>query len=315
MKKHVFLTGLAVLAVLVFSSCNNLPSASSKPIDKTYDLSGFDKVKAGSVFNVYVGYGEEFFVRITVNEDQIDWIDVAVEDETLVFSYDSPTDYSGLSFTAEVILPEINRVTLRDKAVVFFYDLRAGASSRSLWDSSFAVPGKTLELLLEGEYSHASFDTYVPPLPNGLFYLYTRSNYSAFNRDHTVDAKEIVIHSLSDTSSSRIKIRKNRIEPDLLIVQGDRYGTLDLKDLKAKEAFVQLDYYKNAAYINTPRFVGSNDRIKALREQYDLTEGGSHSQTSSYVSSFSSLYYNSMYGSGSVSAVRQLSSSSIITTY
>lgn len=304
---------LPAVLVLLLASCNNAPDASDIVTSKSYDFTGFDSIRANSSFSVYASYGEDYSITVSANEDQWDDIDVSVTEGELRIWYDPPQDYNNLKFTVDVTLPEINRVHLYKKAVVYFYDRTLGTSSRSLWNNSFAAAGKTLEILLDGEYSHASFDMVVPDLRNGTFYLYSRSDFSAYNRTHTINAKEVVIHSEADNASSSVTLRST-YEPDIMIIQGDRYGTLSMKEFKSKNLFIQLDYYKNKAYVNTAQFMGNQtDRVKVLRESYGLTSGGSHSRTDSYVSSFSSLYYK--YGAGSTANVKVLSSTAVFTVY
>nr|WP_230391615.1 MULTISPECIES: DUF2807 domain-containing protein [unclassified Oceanispirochaeta] len=299
--------------LLLLSSCGNSPDASDNVIPHEYNLSGFDSIKANSSFTVYASYAETYSVTVNANEDQWDFIDVSVSEGELVIWYDPPEDYNNLQFTVDVTLPDLNRVHLYKRAVAYFYDRSLGTSSRSLWDDSFASSGKTFEILLDGEYSHASFDMVVPTITDGTFYLYSRSDFSSYNRTHTINAKEVVIHSEADNASSTVTLRGS-YEPEIMIVQGDRYGTLSMKDFKSKELFIQMDYYKNTAYLNTARFMGEqSDRVKVLREQYGLNSSGSHSRSDSYVSSFSSIYYK--YGAGSTANVKVLSSSAVFTTY
>jgi len=205
---------------LLFLSCNSSLDASEVIVSRTFSFGDFDSIRANSSVKVYAAYGEEFSVTLSVNEDQWDFMNVSVQDGTLVFQYDSPKDYNNLQFTADVTLPNINRVHLYERASLFFYNRDLGTANRSLWDDSFAREGKVLEILLDGEYSHASFDEVVPIIPYGTFYLYSRSDFSAYNRTHTVNAREVVIHSEADNASSSLTIRST-YEPDIMILQGD----------------------------------------------------------------------------------------------
>ncbi|MDA3957508.1 DUF2807 domain-containing protein, partial [Oceanispirochaeta sp.] len=220
---------LLILSVLSLASlsCQNYPDASDVLVEQTYSFSEFDSISGNSAFEVYASYGESYSVSITVNEDQFDNLDVSVSDGELIIDYSSSEDYNNLQFTADITLPELNRVHLYDRAVIFFYDRTIGTDNRSNWNDSFSEIGKTLEILLDGEYSHASFDMEVPPLPEGTLYLYSRSDFSAYNRTHTVNAKELVIHSEADNASSSVTLR-SETQPDLMIVQADHYGTLSM---------------------------------------------------------------------------------------
>lgn len=86
-------------------------------ISKEYSLSGFDKLEISDGFDVAVTKGEDFNINTRFEETAIPFIEMKIEDETLIIML-RPGTYNMVNITLEVeiTMPELKKIVLTNGA-------------------------------------------------------------------------------------------------------------------------------------------------------------------------------------------------------
>lgn len=119
--KIVAVTGLAVLGAAVMwmpISAHEVDGTEDKDrLSKSYDLSGFDAIEIGGVYNLDVTVGEAFRVDISGTPEDMDKIDVYVDGGALVLSQERRKGVKwnmnrGKEITAHISMPSLNALSI-----------------------------------------------------------------------------------------------------------------------------------------------------------------------------------------------------------
>ena len=112
-------TVLAALAVTALIAVPLTASAHGKKskdhIDETHDVSGFDKIEVGGVYELDVKVGGKFSVETSGHENEVEDMKIYVEDNVLIVKHKKKTfkrrgNQNGVIIT--ISMPEINGITI-----------------------------------------------------------------------------------------------------------------------------------------------------------------------------------------------------------
>jgi hypothetical protein len=104
-----------VLVVGVLAGCGLVSSTGSgNVVTHEESITGFDEVDISQGFTVDISQGDTFSVVVRVDDNLIQYLQVVKEDSTLKIGLDLDRIYVNATLQAEVTMPELSRVTLKE---------------------------------------------------------------------------------------------------------------------------------------------------------------------------------------------------------
>lgn len=127
----------AALALIALTGCDALngtsDSISLEPTgniaERSYDITGFDRVQASHTFDLIVTQGDDFSVALTVDESAVEYLDVRKSGDTLLLTLDSDNNYSidgDLTLIATITMPALHEVQLSGASTAEIRGFEAG---------------------------------------------------------------------------------------------------------------------------------------------------------------------------------------------
>jgi ribosomal protein L31 len=111
----VFLALCLVLALIpVMGGCSLWPvvRGSGDTVEQSYEFSGFTRISAGWAFDVTVSEAKSYAVKISVDDNLQEYLDVHKDGDTLNITLKHGRAYSNTHLKAEVKLPRLTALTL-----------------------------------------------------------------------------------------------------------------------------------------------------------------------------------------------------------
>nr|NQU92843.1 DUF2807 domain-containing protein [Bacteroidota bacterium] len=113
MKKQVLLIGAFLVTVFQFWGCDEgtniwgqiKGSGNITSIDYSFD--GFTRIDASYAFHLTVIQSDTFFVRLSVDDNVVEYLDVLKSGNWLVISLEDDKSYNNVHLNAEVHMPDI----------------------------------------------------------------------------------------------------------------------------------------------------------------------------------------------------------------
>ncbi len=130
----------AALALTALTACDTLSSTTNSislkqtgvMVERSYEITGFDRIQASHSFDVIVTQGDVFSVALTVDESAVQYLDVRkTGEDTLRLSLDSANNYSinkNLSLIATITLPALRGIELSGASTAEISGFEAGDS-------------------------------------------------------------------------------------------------------------------------------------------------------------------------------------------
>lgn len=95
MKSFILRSSLAAFSLaIILSSCKK-ENSTTQPFEKTFNVSSFNRVYAGEVFNVIVNKGTEFKIQARGNEMYVNHLELTVTNNILNITFDNSLAYPG----------------------------------------------------------------------------------------------------------------------------------------------------------------------------------------------------------------------------
>jgi hypothetical protein len=108
-----------LLALVMLAGCastmgGTVITGSGRTTTQKYDLSGFNKVNAGSAFKVAIDRGESYGVSVTIDDNLVEYLDVRVEGDTLHVGLKpgASLGFRNTTQRAEITMPGIEGIEL-----------------------------------------------------------------------------------------------------------------------------------------------------------------------------------------------------------
>ena len=116
MRKYLIpLTLFAVIALGVFSGgCRvfGVLNGSGNPVTETFTLQDFTRVSASYTFDVTILRADTYSVKVTIDDNLAEFLEVLKEGETLVLRLKPRYQYTSITLKAEITMPRLKQVTL-----------------------------------------------------------------------------------------------------------------------------------------------------------------------------------------------------------
>lgn len=113
MKKTLSLVLVVVLIITgLISGCGGVVSGSGNLETRTFDYTNFTKVEAQSGFHVEITRSSTYSIRVTVDDNIWEYLDVDKSGDTLVIRFTGNRLYSSVTKEAVITMPEIERIRL-----------------------------------------------------------------------------------------------------------------------------------------------------------------------------------------------------------
>ncbi len=115
-KFFIMLTALCLVMILAIpiSGCGifRILRGSGDTLEKSFDFTGFTRVSAGWTFDVTVSESESYAIKITVDDNLEEYLNVNKDGDRLNITMKNGYSYHNTHFKAEVKLPRLTAVTL-----------------------------------------------------------------------------------------------------------------------------------------------------------------------------------------------------------
>lgn len=110
-KKTIKLTAIALVACmsLVLTSCYTEDPGDLQPMEKTYELSDFDRLEMGDDFVIRVERGTFFSVSARGDERNINDLEVRKEGSTLIIRFDDNNNRKHDTYI-DIVMPELHEI-------------------------------------------------------------------------------------------------------------------------------------------------------------------------------------------------------------
>lgn len=149
---------LSLVAAIVFSSCS-LPigvravRGSGTATTQTYDFAEFKRLEIGNTFVVDVTQGESYAVSVTVDNNLVQYLDVAQRGDTVRIDL-KPGSYTNTSLTAQVTMPLLVSTDISGAGQVSLNGLQSEEDLQLVVSGASQVRGQAtaanLDLVLSG---------------------------------------------------------------------------------------------------------------------------------------------------------------------
>jgi hypothetical protein len=87
-------------------------SGSGQPLAQTFALQDFNRVSAGHTFDVDITRADTYSVKVTIDDNLIEFLEVVREGETLVLRLEPGYRYTSITLKAEITMPRLRQVSL-----------------------------------------------------------------------------------------------------------------------------------------------------------------------------------------------------------
>jgi predicted small secreted protein len=101
-----------ILIGVLLAGCSNLVSGSGNLVTREENLSGFDRVVAGSAFHVNIRQGDSFRVVVRVDDNVASYLEVVRQGDTLRIGLRPGVWISNATLQADITMPELTGLEL-----------------------------------------------------------------------------------------------------------------------------------------------------------------------------------------------------------
>lgn len=135
--KSIFSFSLALLLLL---SCSIESIEGSKNIiKKKYDLNDFNAIELSNSFDVEIIQSDDFKVLLDCNENIFEYVNLNVEDETLVAELDGMHMFSNTTLKLKIYLPKLKKIESSGASSIDFQEFHANKLKLDLSGASYVT--------------------------------------------------------------------------------------------------------------------------------------------------------------------------------
>jgi hypothetical protein len=87
-------------------------SGSGQPLSQTFALQDFNRVSASHTFDVDITRADTFSVKVTIDDNLAEFLEVVREGDTLVLRLEPGYQYTSINLKAEIAMPRLRQVSL-----------------------------------------------------------------------------------------------------------------------------------------------------------------------------------------------------------
>lgn len=104
----------AIILSLFCGGCRvfGVLSGSGQPLAQTFALQDFNRVSAGHTFDVDITRADTYSVKVTIDDNLTEFLEVVREGETLVLRLEPGYRYTSINLKAEITMPRLRQVSL-----------------------------------------------------------------------------------------------------------------------------------------------------------------------------------------------------------
>jgi hypothetical protein len=107
----------ALASLLLLASCTNFSmgktiTGSGHTVTKAFDFADFSKLSAGSAFQVTVAQGAAYSVAVTIDDNLVEYLDVARSGDTLRINLKPGVGVRNATLKAQIVMPELTGLDL-----------------------------------------------------------------------------------------------------------------------------------------------------------------------------------------------------------